>query len=128
MIPAKFFWQAPHLEKPLNEALDALDGRLRFLDREAGFEVVGPFDFEVTSNTPTAAPWPMRLAKVVGAPVGLVLVRAENMTTPGVGGVSTALGISAPQWFVENGTIYVRFVSGLTLNATYRLTFGVLYG
>lgn len=109
----------------VNEALlylqdqvsDAVDGvvKLRRLP---------PVDVVVSSNTPGTLPWPLRLAQVAGAPVGATLFRVENLTTAGAPGVGTA-AVSITSQHVEAGTVFIDFISGLTLGSRYRFVFGV---
>lgn len=125
-IAKKFFKGADALEDPLNRSLGGFAGRIAELEGAVRIDATQPLDVIIASNTPGTAPWPLRIAQQRGTPVGVIVVRADNLTTPGTGGVSTT-AIAAPQWYCENNTVLVQFVSGLTLSAKYRLAFGVLY-
>lgn len=125
-ISKKFFKKPETIEEPLNRSLGDLDARVSLIEESARIEVTEPLDVIIGSNTPGNAPWPLRIGQQRGQPVGVVVVRADNLTTAGTAGVSTT-AIAAPQWYCENGSVLVHFVSGLTLSSKYRLVFGVLY-
>lgn len=128
-IAAREFSSLERLEKPLNDTLLGLALRLAVLEELPRVDVIGPYDVVIDSNTPTAAPWPLRLSVPSGrAPVGVFLLKSDNLTTPDVGGISTAIGQAACQWNYDGSTLLISFVSGLTLTSRYRLTFGVIYG
>jgi len=125
-IARKFFRQPETIEEPLNRSLGDFDGRILALESSARIDVTQPLDVIIASNTPGNAPWPLRIGQQRGQPAGVIVLRADNLTTAGTAGVSTT-AIAAPQWYCENGAVLVHFVSGLTLSAQYRLVFGVLY-
>jgi hypothetical protein len=118
------FKDCPDLQEPLNQALvniqddlaAAVDGLVKLL-------VLPAVDLVVSSNTPGTSPWPLRLGPVAGSVMGIALLRVENLTTSGSNGVPTS-AVSVTSMHVEGGQILVDFVSGLTLNARYRLRFG----
>lgn len=83
-----------------------------------------PTDVVVSSNTPGTLPWPLRLTQVAGAPLGACIIRVENLTTPGAAGVGTT-AVAITSQHVEAGTVFIDFISGLTLNSRYRFVFGV---
>lgn len=127
-IDSASFRGAPELEQPLSRALDALERDLAAaVVGAARLRLVPPVDVVVDSNTPGTLPWPLRLSQVARSPLGAILVRVENLTTPGSGGVSTQ-AVSITSQRVEGGTVFIDFVSGLTLASRYRLVFGVLDG
>lgn len=100
-----------------DQVSDAKDGVLRLMR-------LPPVDVVVSSNAPGTPPWPLRLAQVAGSPLGATLIRVENLTTPGSAGVGTA-AVSITSQHVEAGTVFIDFVSGLTLSSRYRFVFGV---
>lgn len=116
------FKEAPSLRRPLNDALKEIQGGLTSTPTQT--YQTPPFQVVVSSNTPGNAPWPLRISQVPGAVFGVLLLRAENLSNPGV--VPTAAQ-SVTQWDADGSTVRVGFVSGLTLNNTYNLSFGLLY-
>jgi hypothetical protein len=93
----------------------------------ARMHVLPAVDVVVVSNTPGNSPWPLRLSQVAGSPIGVIICRIENLTTPGSTGVPTsAVAITSQR--VEGGTVFVDFISGLTIGQTYRIVFGELDG
>jgi hypothetical protein len=127
-IRSENFEGAPKLREPLNAALSAL--QLQSAAAGAGLVrlcVLEPVDILVVSNTPGNAPWPLRLTQVARAPLGVLLLRLENLTTQGAAGVPTsAVAITSQR--TEAQTVFVDFISGLTLNSRYRLRLGILDG
>ena len=119
------FKNAPELQVPLNDALIALQDQLsQAVDGVLKVTALPPVDLLVASNTPGTSPWPLRLAQVAGAPLGVSLVRVERLDSTGSTGVPTS-AVSVTSFRVEAQTLLVDFVSGLTLNGRYRLVFGV---
>jgi hypothetical protein len=86
--------------------------------------VLAPVEVVISSNTPGTLPWPLRLSQAAGSPAGIALMAIQNLTTAGSAGIPTT-AVSVTSWHVEAGTVFADFVSGLTLNSRYRLTFGV---
>jgi hypothetical protein len=127
-IRSENFEGAPKLQEPLNAALSAL--QLQSATAGEGLvklRVLEPVDILVVSNTPGNAPWPLRLAQVARAPLGVLLLRVENLTTQGAAGVPTsAVAITSQR--TEAQTVFVDFIAGLTLNSRYRLRLGILDG
>lgn len=127
-IRADKFKNAPELQSPLNDALARLqDSVSQAVDGVVKLSLLPPVDLLVTSNTPGIGCWPLRLAQVAGAPIGIALIRVENLTTAGSNGVPTG-GVSVTSFRVDGETLLVDFVSGLTLNSRYRLVFGAYNG
>lgn len=124
-IRAQHFAKCPELQTPVNDALVAIQDQVSAAtDGVVQLRPLPPVEVTVTSNTPGAGPWPLRLTQVVGSPLGVALLRCENITTPGTAGVGTA-AVSITSQRVDAGTVFVDFVSGLTLNSRYRMVFGV---
>jgi len=124
-IRAVHFAKCPELQTPLNSALVYLQDHVA--EATAGvvqMRVLPPLELVVSGNTPGAAPWPIRLSQAVGAPLGVVLIRTENLTTSGPAGVGTG-AVSITGQHVEAGTVFVDFISGLTLGSRYRMVFGI---
>lgn len=120
------FASCPELQTPLNDALVCLQDNLALATEGVVLLRLQPqaVDLYVDSNTPGSPPWPLRLAKTAGAPIGAVLLRVENLTDSGPSGVPTsAVGITTQR--VEGGTVFVDFISGLTVGSRYRFRFGV---
>lgn len=112
---------APKLVRPLNDVLSLIDSRLTTL------ELLGrTFLLTATLRTGAAvavgtAPFPLR----VGIPAntsltGLVVVRAQNLTTPTVS--TTAHAVNA--WRQEGNFLIVDFITGLATNTSYQFTLG----
>lgn len=119
------FAESPSLQVPLNAALASLQDQVAAATQ--GVVKLFPLpaiDVRIDSNTPGTTPWPIRLSQVAGAPLGVTLLRIENLTTPGSNGVPTS-AVSVTSFRAEAGTVFVDFVSGLTLNSRYRMVFGV---
>lgn len=116
------FKEAPSLRRPLNDALKEIQDSI--VDAPVQIYRVAPMDVDVTSNTPGAGPWPLQLHQVPGAIFGVLVLRAENLTT--VTQIPTT-AVSVTQWASDGDTVTVGYVTGLTTNETYRLTFGLLY-
>lgn len=109
----------------INEALVYLQDQISEAnDGVVQLRVLPPTDVVVDSNTPGTLPWPLRLTQVAGAPLGACLVRVENLTASGVAGVGTT-AVAITSQHVEAGTVFIDFISGLTLGARYRFVFGV---
>lgn len=124
-IRARHFVRAPELQTPLNDALVAIQDQVAVAtDGVVQLRPLPPVEVTVTSNTPGTGPWPLRLTQAVGSPLGVVLLRCENLSTAGTAGVGTA-AVSITSQRVDAGTVFVDFVSGLTLNSRYRMVFGV---
>lgn len=124
-IRAANFKECPELQTPLNNALVVIQDQVaEATDGVVKLRVLPPTEVVVSSNTPGAGPWPLRLSQVAGAPLGAVLIRIENLTTAGTAGVGTG-AVSITSQRVEAGTVFIDFVSGLTLNSRYRMVFGV---
>lgn len=124
-IRAAHFEGAEKLQGPLNDALVAIQDQLSLaVDGVVKLRVLPPVDVTVASNTPGTAPWPLRLTQIAGAPLGIALLRIENLSTPDSSGVPTT-AVSVTSSRVEAQTVLVDFVSGLTLNSRYRMVFGV---
>ena len=115
-----------------DRSLGAVNEALAYLQDQVSEAVDGvvqliplrPVDVVVTSNTPGNLPWPLQLSQVAGAPLGATLMRVENLTTSGSAGVGTT-AVSITSQHVEAGTVFIDFISGLTLNSRYRFVFGV---
>lgn len=124
-IRSDAFAKCPELRTPLNDALiQVQDVISQVVDGLVRLVVLPPADILVTSNTPGTAPWPLRLAQVVGSPLGVTILRVENLTTAGSTGVpTTAVTITSQR--VDGQTVFVDFISGLTLSSRYRIVFGV---
>ena len=125
-INASNFKDCPDLRQPLNDALYQLqlqasqagDGvvRLRLFPRAV--------DVHISGVTPGAAPWPLKLAQLAGSPLGAVILRVQNLTDPGPSGIPTdAVAITSQR--VDGGAVIVEFISGLTVDNTYRFQFGI---
>jgi len=125
-IGSQAYAECPSLEEPLSDALSGLQRTIAGLTEGlVRMKVLEPLVVDVKSNTPGNAPWPLRLCQVVSAPLGVLLLRVENLTTQGFAGVPTsAVSITSQRY--EGETLFVDFVSGLTLSSRYRLRFGVL--
>lgn len=124
-IRAANFKSCPELQDALNQALaDVQDDIAVRLDGVVQLHLLPAMDYVISSNSPGTPPWPIRLAQVAGAPIGASLIRLENLTTPGSTGVPTT-SVSITSQHVEAGTVFVDFISGLTLNSSYRMVFGV---
>lgn len=122
------FKNAPELKEPLNDALISIQDQLsQAVDGVLRLRLLPPVDLRVDSNTPGTAPWPLRLAQVSSAPVGIALLRVERLDSTGSTGVPTT-PVSVTSFRVEAQTLLVDFVSGLTLNGRYRLVFGAYDG
>lgn len=113
------------LQLPLNEALVQLQDLVATATAKATQMELVTADLLVTSNTPGAGPWPLRIAKVTGAPRGVLLLSVQNLTSPGVTGVGTS-AVTITSQSNDGSTVFVDFISGLTLNSRYRLLFGVI--
>lgn len=113
------------LQSPLNEALVRLQDQVATATAKATLMELVTAEVLVSSNTPGTAPWPLRIAQVVGAPRGVLLLSVQNLTSPGVTGVGTA-AVSITSQSSDGISMFVDFISGLTLNSRYRLVFGVL--
>lgn len=125
-IGSQAYRECPSLEEPLSDALAGLQGTIADLtDGLVRMRLLQPLVVDVKSNTPGSDPWPIRLVQIVSAPVEVRLLNAENLTTQGAAGVPTS-GVGVTAWRCEGQTLFVDFVSGLTLNSRYRLSFGVL--
>jgi hypothetical protein len=117
--------EAPSLQGPLNDLLQEHGDQLELLRAQVQVSVLASPVVNIgPASTPSTQPWPIRLGQVPGSVVGVSLVNAENLTTPGVAGVSTS-AIALNGWSADGGTVLVRFVTGLTLLSKYRLTFAV---
>lgn len=119
------FKEAPSLQGPLNDLLQEHGDQLELL--RVGVSVSVPVSVDVfigPASTPATQPWPIRLGQVPASVVGVVLLRVENLTTPGTSGISTA-AISLNGWRANGSTVYVDFVTGLALLSKYRLTFAL---
>lgn len=124
-IRQQHFAKCPELQTPLNDALVAIQDQLAAAtEGVVRLYPLPPVEVVVTSNTPGAGPWPLRLSQVAGSPLGVALLRVENLTTAGTAGVGT-VAVSITSQHVDAGTVFVDFVSGLTLNSRYRMVFGV---
>lgn len=124
-IRPEAFKEAPSLQGALVDVLFRMQDDLgAAVDGLVRLRVLEPLVLVVASNTPGTAPWPIRLAHVARAPLGVTLLRLENLTTQGAAGVPTS-AVSITSQRVEGDTVFVDFVSGLTLSSRYRLRFGV---
>lgn len=119
-------WADPEMQVSLiNQALIYLQDQVSAMaDGVIQLIRLPPVDVVVSSNTPGTLPWPLQLSQVAGAPIGATLMRVENLTTSGSVGVGTA-GVSITSQHVEAGTVFIDFISGLTLSSRYRFVFGV---
>ena len=122
------FENCPGLEQPLMSVLLSIQDDIA-LSQQGVVKLrrLNPVDVYVSSNTPGTDPWPLRLTQVAGAPLGILLIRCENLTTPGSNGVPIS-AVSITSQRAEGGTLFVDFISGLTVGQKYRLVFGVLDG
>jgi len=123
-IRAANFVGCEGLQSPLNNALVILQDLVADATAKATQIAVVDVDLLVTSNTPGTDPWPLRIAQAVGSTLGVVLLQVQNLTSPGVTGVGTA-AVSITSQRSDGGTLFVDFISGLTLNSRYRIRFGV---
>ena len=122
------FKDCPDLEQALMHVLLSMQTDLvRAVTGLSRMHVLPALDVVVSSNTPGTSPWPLRLSQVAGSPVGVLICRIENLSTPGSSGVPTA-AVAITSQRVEGGTVFVDFVSGLTVGQTYRIVFGELDG
>lgn len=125
-IGSQAYRECPSLEEPLSDALAGLQSTMADLtDGLVRMRLFEPRVVNVKSNTPGSDPWPIRLGQIVSAPKEVRVLNTENLTTQGASGVPTS-GVGVTAWRCEGQTLFVDFVSGLTLNSTYRLWFGVL--
>jgi len=125
-IGSQAYAECPSLEEPLSDALAGLQSTMADLtDGLVRMRLFEPRVVTVASNTPGTPPWPIRLGQIVSAPKEVRLLNTENLTTQGAAGVPTS-GVGVTAWRCEGQTLFVDFVSGLTLNSQYRLWFGVL--
>jgi hypothetical protein len=124
-IGSQAYRECPSLEEPLSDALNGLQRTISTLTEGlVRMRVLAPLVVDVASNTPGTAPWPLRLAQVASSPVGVVILGAENLTTSGAAGVPTsAVSITSQRY--EGETLFIDFISGLTLSSRYRFRFGV---
>lgn len=124
-IRGQHFAKCPDLQTPLNDALIAIQDQVSAaVNGVVQLFPLAPVEVLVSSNTPGTEPWPLRLAQVAGSPLGVALLRVENLTTAGAAGVGTA-AVAITSSHVDAGVVTVDFVSGLTLNSRYRMVFGV---
>lgn len=122
VISESAFKECPGLRRPLNDALKEIQGNI--LSEPVQIYQVEPFDVEVTSNTPGLGPWPLLVSQVPASVFGVLVLRADNLT---VSGQVPTSAISVTQWDSDSDSVRVGFITGLTLNDTYRITLGFLY-
>ena len=110
------------LQYPLNDALNKIYDYLATLDALAKVRVVTVPSFRVDSNDPTKQPWPIRLPQIdSGAALLLRAERIDHKESPSVAPAITHQRIA-------NSTLFLDFISGLTVGGVYRLDIGVVDG
>lgn len=115
------------LRGPLNEALNQIrQGLQEGADAPAGLLVIPGVEMQTgTTLAVGTLPFPFRLATPPGfTPVGLLLLALENLTA--TNDASTAA--NTLRWSVVDGGLQLDFVTGLTVNTSYRLTLGAIRG
>lgn len=115
---------APQLRRPLNDF--AQDIQLRIEGLETGGRVLVLQPLELTTGATVAvgtAPFPFSVTAPKGFRVaGLVLVGAENITTPGDAWTAAPF----PTWRLQDEKVSLVYVCGLAANTSYKLTLALV--
>ena len=130
-LRAADFGLVPGLQRPINDALKALSDRLAVLE-VAGGRVIPLEPFAITTGGTTTignAPFPVRvtLPRVPGRGlVGVVVLRTENLTVRGVGGMT--LSAHGVEWEpTADEQLVIQYISSLQITCSYVVTLGAVY-